>query len=109
NNYTEILANFGVLGIVLFYSIYLVLFVRALSGITKGSQAAWVIMAALISVALMDLARVSYSSRTTWLFIAIFAYYSSLNSVSSSRRALTRSHLSDQPPVRVPSLSTDRS
>lgn len=85
NNYTEILANFGVVGIVLFYSIYLVLFVRSLSGIAQGSQAAWVIMATLISIVLMDLARVSYSSRMTWLFIAIMAYYSTAGTFRTSR------------------------
>lgn len=84
NNYTEILANFGVVGIVLFYGIYLVLFVRSLAGITRGSQLAWVIMATLISIVLMDLARVSYSSRMTWLFIAIMAFYSSASAPQST-------------------------
>lgn len=76
NNYTEILANFGVVGFGLFYVIYAVLIARSLAGILRGSEAAWVIMAIIVSVLLMDLARVSYTSRTTWLFIVIMAYYS---------------------------------
>jgi len=76
NNYTEILANFGVVGFGLFYVIYAVLIARSLVGIFRGSEAAWVIMAIIVSVLLMDLARVSYTSRTTWLFIVIMAYYS---------------------------------
>ena len=99
NNYTEILANFGVVGIVLFYSIYLVLFVRALFGIAGGSQSSWVIMATIISIVLMDLARVSYSSRMTWLFIAIMAYYSSAGAsrsvVSKAFAAVTPGRVRD--------------
>ena len=56
--------------------IYAVLIARSLVGIFRGSEAAWVIMAIIVSVLLMDLARVSYTSRTTWLFIVIMAYYS---------------------------------
>lgn len=77
NNYTEVLANFGVVGILVFYGIYLVLAVRSLIGISQGSRTAWVILAILISIVLMDLARVSYSSRMTWIFIMIMAFYSS--------------------------------
>ena len=77
NNYTELLANFGVVGVLLFYGIYLVLAVRALIGVAQGSRTAWVILAILITIVLMDLARVSYSSRMTWIFIMIMAHYSS--------------------------------
>lgn len=76
NNYTEVLANFGVVGLALYYSIFIVLSVRAVIGISRGSDTAWTILAILISVLLMDVARVSYSSRMTWLFIVLMAHYS---------------------------------
>lgn len=75
NNYTELLANFGVVGLIVYYSIFLTLLLRAVVGITRGSQTAWVILAILVSVLLMDLARVSYSSRMTWVFVIIMAFY----------------------------------
>jgi len=77
NNYTEVLANFGVVGLLLYYGIFLSLFVRAAVGASRGSQTAWVILGILVSVVLMDVARVSYSSRMTWIFVMIMALYSS--------------------------------
>lgn len=79
NNYTEVLANFGVVGFVLYYAVFLVLFVRAVAGALRGEQAAWVILGTLVSILLMDVARVSYSSRLTWIFVVIMALYSSTN------------------------------
>ena len=77
NNYTEVLANFGVVGLVLYYGIFLVLFARAVVGAARGSQTGGVILGILVSVLLMDVARVSYSSRMTWIFVMIMALYSS--------------------------------
>lgn len=76
NNYTELLADFGVVGLVLYYVIFVLLLVRTVRGITMGSDRAWVVLAMLLAILLMDLARVSYSSRLTWVLLAVLGLYS---------------------------------
>lgn len=76
NNYTEILANFGVLGFALFYSLYAIILVRAVPAALRGSDTAWTILAIVLVLLLMDVARVSYTSRMTWLTIGLMSYFS---------------------------------
>ncbi len=73
NNYVELLANFGVVGFVLFYAIYLVIGFRALRGLLAGHRSAWVVLAILVVYLLMDVARVSYAGRFTWLHLLVLA------------------------------------
>jgi O-antigen ligase len=74
NNYSELLANLGVLGLILFYSIHLNLLSRALSGIRAGSGRSWLILAFLLTLLMMDVARVSYIDRFTWLLLALVGF-----------------------------------
>lgn len=76
NNYTEILSNFGVIGFALFYSLYALLLIRAVPAALRGSDTAWTILAIVVLLLLMDVARVSYTSRMTWLTIGLMSYYS---------------------------------
>lgn len=76
NNFTELLADFGVVGLVLYYAIFMLLLMRTVRGIAGGSDRAWVVLAILIAIILMDLARVSYSSRLTWVLLAVLGLYS---------------------------------
>lgn len=76
NNYTELLADFGVVGLVLYYSIFALLLYRTVIGIARGSRSAWVVLAIIIAIVLMDVGRVSYSSRMTWWLIALMSFYS---------------------------------
>lgn len=76
NNYVELLANFGVVGVVLFYSIYLVIGFRAVAGILRGHRSSWVVLALLVVYLLMDFARVSYTARFTWMNLLILGLVS---------------------------------
>ena len=75
NNYTELLASLGVIGLLLYYTIIAVLTVRAVRGVIRGSQASWTVLAIILVLLLMDVARVSYTARSTWLLIAMMAFY----------------------------------
>lgn len=75
NNYTELLASLGVIGLVLYYTIIVVLTVRAVRSALRGSEAAWTILAMILVLLLMDVARVSYTARSTWLLIAMMTFY----------------------------------
>ncbi len=74
NNYTEILANFGVIGLISFYLLYAVLAARAVSALMAGRRVAWVVLAIIFVTLLMDVARVSYGGRLTWMMLLVMAY-----------------------------------
>ena len=74
NNYTEMLANFGVLGLLAFYLLYAVLAVRALRALIDGRRVAWVVLAIVFVTLLMDVARVSYGGRLTWVLLLVMGY-----------------------------------
>jgi len=76
NNYSEILADFGIIGFLFFYSLYALLLIRAVPAALRGSNSAWTILAIVLVLLLMDVARVSYTSRMTWLTIALMCYFS---------------------------------
>lgn len=74
NNYTEMLANFGVIGLISFYLLYAVLAVRAASALMAGKRVAWVVLAIIFVTLLMDVARVSYGGRLTWMLLLVMAH-----------------------------------
>jgi O-antigen ligase len=74
NNYTEMLANFGVIGLLAYYLLYAVLAVRALRALIDGRRVAWVVLAILFVTFLMDVARVSYGGRLTWVLLLVMGY-----------------------------------
>lgn len=78
NNFTELLTNFGVIGLILFYTVHIVLFARAARGALQGDQTSWIVIAILVMTVLMDLARVAYGGRLTWSTFAILAYATSM-------------------------------
>lgn len=77
NNYVELLANLGVVGLVLYYVLFLVLAYRAVAGVVAGQRSAWVVLAIVVLYLLMDVARVSYSGRITWLYLLVLALVTS--------------------------------
>lgn len=77
NNYTEILANFGVIGAGLFYVIHVLVLARAVRGAIGGARDAWVVIAIVLATLLMDVARVSYAGRLTWLMFVVMAFATS--------------------------------
>ncbi|HZW28057.1 MAG TPA: O-antigen ligase family protein [Trueperaceae bacterium] len=77
NNYVELLANLGVVGVVLYYALFAFLGYRAVAGVIAGRRSAWVVLAILVLYLLMDLARVSYTGRITWLYLLVIAFVTS--------------------------------
>src|SRR5690606_24187536 len=56
NNYTELLASLGVIGLVLYYAIFVVLVSKAVRGVIRGSDASWTVLAIILVLLLMDVA-----------------------------------------------------
>lgn len=76
NNYTELLVSFGIIGLVLYYSILLSLLFRSARGFIKGGDYAPILGAAVTLLLLWDVALVAYSTRLIWLFIGVLGYLS---------------------------------
>ncbi|HZW28825.1 MAG TPA: hypothetical protein VFF08_10240, partial [Trueperaceae bacterium] len=72
-----LLANLGVVGTLVYYAIFAVLAYRAVVRAMAGDRAAWVALAVLVLFLLMDVARVSYSGRITWLYLLLMALVTS--------------------------------
>lgn len=73
NNYTEMLANFGLAGTTLFYLTDLALFWVCLPKIFRDSRYFLVLLMLIISV-LWDFALVSYMEKSAWLILAASFY-----------------------------------
>lgn len=84
NNFSELLANFGVIGFLLYYLFPMGLLASSLRGVRRrevwGRQCALLVLLAVTQ----GLGMVAYSSKVTWLFLAIIAF---LVGRSSSRRS----------------------
>lgn len=74
NNFTELLANFGLIGFTLYYGIIAVLFVRAIVAVVAGRTVGWIALALIALILLMDVARVSYTSRLQWTVFAVMTH-----------------------------------
>ena len=76
NNYTELLVSFGVIGLLLYYSILLVLLFRAFLAFRAGSPYAPLLGSAVLLMLLWDIALVAYSTRLIWLFLGVLGFLS---------------------------------
>ncbi|MEX2534100.1 MAG: O-antigen ligase family protein [Trueperaceae bacterium] len=74
NNFTEVLANLGIVGLILFYSIHVNLLWRTTSQARAGSGRSWLVLAFVLMLLMMDLARVSYTDRYTWLLLSVVGF-----------------------------------
>lgn len=84
NNYIEILACGGILGIVTFYSSYLCCFKRLMSGMKKYDEITVLCVTFFILQLLMDFMQVSYFAKDTYFYFMIFfLQVKSLNRESS--------------------------
>ena len=72
NNYIEILACGGILGIVTFYSSYLCCFKRLMSGMKKYDEITVLCVTFFILQLLMDFMQVSYFAKDTYFYFMIF-------------------------------------
>ena len=76
NNYTELLVSFGVVGLVLYYSILLVLLYRAFLGFQRRTPFASLLGSAILLLLLWDVALVAYSNRLVWVFLGVLSFLS---------------------------------
>lgn len=87
NNYIEILACSGILGIVTFYSSYLCCFKRLMSGMKKYNEITALCVAFFVLQLLMDFMQVSYFAKDTYFYLMIFfLQVKSLNRESNHRK-----------------------
>lgn len=87
NNYIEILACSGILGIVTFYSSYLCCFKRLMSGMKKYNEITVLCVAFFVLQLLMDFMQVSYFAKDTYFYLMIFfMQVKSLNRESNHRK-----------------------
>jgi O-antigen ligase len=76
NNYTETLANFGLIGFALYHAVILFLLVRSGIGLFNGLPHARLIMVSIFLILMWAIALVSYNHRLIWLFLFILTYLS---------------------------------
>ncbi len=88
SNVIEVLVATGVLGLLLYYSIYLALILRCFQilRLDRNHGVARMALVALMTLSLMDIQHVSYDTKQGWLFLAIL-----IASVEVSRRRLLES------------------
>lgn len=86
SNYLEILVNHGIVGLLLYYSLYLALFRRYLQRRGSWPDSDRFVFVCLCLTSLMwDVAAVSYQTSSTWVVIAILAFLVSRPTVESER------------------------
>ncbi len=73
NDYTELLCNLGLFGLLLYYSLHLAIIAVAVRPALKGSATHQAALAIVLLMLLMDTATVSYVSKTSWISIALAA------------------------------------
>ncbi|MEM6988611.1 MAG: hypothetical protein AAF499_19045, partial [Pseudomonadota bacterium] len=85
SNVIEVLVSTGVIGFLLYYSIYLAFVVRCFSmlRIDSSHTTARMALVALATLALMDIQHVSFDTKQGWLFLAVL-----IGTVEVSRRQL---------------------
>lgn len=85
SNVIEVLVATGVIGFLLYYSIYLALAVRCLGILRKdrNQETARMALVALATLAIMDIQHVSYDTKQGWLFLAVL-----IGTVELTRRQL---------------------
>ncbi len=81
NDYTELLCNLGVLGLLLYYALHICIIGVSVRPALKGSAVHQTALAIVFLMLLMDTATVSYVSKTSWISIAMAAAL-----VSSTKR-----------------------
>jgi O-antigen ligase len=74
NNYLELLANFGIIGFIIFYGIYIYVLIHGLkflksSNTNKKNLGFWILIIGM-SFLIMDVASVSYYSKLHWIVLS---------------------------------------
>jgi O-antigen ligase len=90
NNYAEILANFGMVGFLLYYSLHGVLFAKSFyNGIFNRSPPHRRVLVLLLLILLLDMAFVSYIEKGAWILLGMTA-----SLVTAEKTNIVRSPLS---------------
>jgi O-antigen ligase len=87
DNYAEILADFGLVGFILYYSLHLSLLVKALRrGIRNISPIHARAVVFLFAILLLDIGLVSYSQKISWILLGMTASLLTAEGSSSTRK-----------------------
>ena len=70
NNYAELLADYGLVGFVLFYFLHAALLVRLAPGAVRWRRESLMALLLLLLVLVLDVAMVSFSGKVSWVFLA---------------------------------------
>lgn len=71
NNFTELLANYGIVGFVLYYSSFAYVALGCIRGMRRKSQTSIMMFILLLVRLIMDYGMVSYSTKSAWLFLGM--------------------------------------
>ncbi|MCD6154736.1 MAG: O-antigen ligase family protein [Candidatus Verstraetearchaeota archaeon] len=76
SNFMEILADFGIVGFILYYSIYIAIFhdfykLKKIKLYNKDQLSVYVLLALIVVYVISELAWVSYSEKITWIVLSI--------------------------------------
>ena len=75
NNYVELLANFGVIGFLIFYAVDFIVIAKLLPRAWKGSELHKQLLVVMIVVLVYDTSMVSYFSRSSTMLIRALAAF----------------------------------
>jgi O-antigen ligase len=90
NNYTELLANFGLVGLVLYYSLHAGVLAYAVPGAFRGSARRQAAIVLLVLILALDMASVSFSSKLEWVFLAAVMWLATAEESAPPRAMLPR-------------------
>lgn len=71
NNFTEILANYGLVGFVLYYSSFAYVALGCIRGMRRKSQTSIMMLILLLVRLIMDYGMVSYYGKSVWIFLGM--------------------------------------
>jgi O-antigen ligase len=71
NNYIELLCDFGISGLFLYYFSYFVITAKSIKGIVAGYEHAYFALMMIVTMALWEVGVVSYSEKSMWLMMVL--------------------------------------
>jgi O-antigen ligase len=84
NNYTELLANFGLVGLFLYYILHLALIARVVPGAVRGHPEHQAALLLLLLIFVLDMGMVPFSNKECWILLAAIANLATRNRVHST-------------------------
>ena len=79
NNYTELLADMGAIGLLLYYSLHITIIALAARGIIQGSVEHQHALILVFMLFMLEMAMVTYCAKISWVLLAFIAGLVSMN------------------------------